>query len=191
MSVVCAARKKSVIAISCDTQSNFGSINVSAKHMRNSNKLYSVNRSIIGIVGWHAVSDMVQHLISYEKKLFKLNSRMEIFSTLIRLHEKMKNNYFIETREDDDQPVESSQLDALIVNKYGLFEISSYREVNEYETFWAIGSGKRMALGAMHALYESKATAKEIVEAGVKAAAEYDDGCGLPLNTKTLRIGKK
>ena len=190
MSIVCAARKNSVIAISSDTQSNFGSIKVSAKHMRNSNKLYSVNNSVIGIVGWHAVSDMVQHLISNEKKLFQLNSRMEIFSTLIRLHEKMKNNYFIETREDDDQPVESSQLDALIVNKHGLFEISSYREVNEYETFWAIGSGKKIALGAMHALYESTATAKEIVEAGVKAAAEYDDGCGLPLNTRTLNIEK-
>ena len=76
------------------------------------------------------------------------------------------------------------------MNKHGLFEISSYREVNEYKTFWAIGSGKRIALGAMHALYESKATAKQIVEAGVRAAAEYDDGCGLPLNTRTLRIGK-
>ena len=110
MSIVCAARKNGNIAISSDTQSNFGSINVSAKHMQSSNKLYSVNQSIIGIVGWHAVSDMVQHLISNEKKLFLFANRMEIFSTLIKLHEKMKNNYFIETKEDDDQPVESSQL---------------------------------------------------------------------------------
>jgi len=191
MSIISAALKNGVIAISCDTQSNFGSINVSAKHMKNSNKLYSVNSSIIGIVGWHAISDMVEHLITHEKKLFQLNSRMDIFSTLIKLHEKMKDDYFIETKEDEDQPVESSQLDALIVNKQGIFEISSYREVNEYKTFWAIGSGRQMALGAMHALYETKATAKQIAEAGVKAAAEYDENCGLPLKTRTLTVSKK
>ena len=190
MSIVCAVKKEGIIAISSDTQSTFGSITVSAKHMKNSNKLFSVKKSVIGIVGWSAISDMMQHLIDTEKKLFKLKNRMEIFSTLIKLHEKMKDDYFIETNENDDQPVESNQLDALIVNKYGLFEIGSYREVNEYNTYCAIGSGKRFALGAMHALYDSKATAKQIVQAGVMAATEFDDGCGLPINTKTLRIGK-
>lgn len=189
MSIVCAAKKNGVIAISSDTQSSFGSLAVSTKHMKSSNKLYPVNGSIIGIVGWHAISDMVQHLILNEKKMFQLNNRMEIFSTLIALHGKMKSDYFLETDDDeDDQPVESNQLDALIVNKHGLFEISRYREVNEYHTFWAIGSGRRLALGAMHALYETKATAKQIVEAGVAAAAEFDDGCGLPITTKTLKL---
>ena len=190
MSIVCAAMKNGVIAISCDTQSNFGSINVTSRHIQNSNKLYSVNKSIIGIVGWHAIADMFEHLIKNEKKLFQLDTRMNIYSTLIKLHEKMKDDYFIETREDEDQPVESSQLDALIINQQGIFEISSYREVNQYKTFWGIGSGRSVALGAMHALYETKATAKQIVEAGVKAAAEFNDGCGLPLKTRTLKIKK-
>jgi ATP-dependent protease HslVU (ClpYQ) peptidase subunit len=189
MSIICAAKKNGIIAISSDTQSNFGSLAVSAKHMKSSGKLYPVNQSIMGVVGWHAISDILQHLILTEEKLFQLNSKMEIFSTLISLHKKMKENYFLETKEDDDdQPVESNQLDALIVNKQGLFEISSYREVNEYNTFWAIGSGWRLALGAMHALYETEATAKTIVEAGAAAAAEYDDACGLPLHTLTLKL---
>jgi len=191
MSIVCATIKNGVGAISSDTQSNFGSITVSAKHMRNSSKLYSINKSVMGIVGWSAVSDMMEHLITHDKKIFQLNNRMDIFSTLLKLHVKMKDDYHIETKEDDDQPVESSQLDALIINKYGLFEIGSYRDVNEYNTYWAIGSGRRLAMGAMHALYETKATAKEIVEAGVKAAIEFDDGCGLPLETKTLSIEEK
>ena len=176
------------MSVVCAVKSNFGSIAVSAKQMTNSNKLYPVNQSVIGIVGWHAISAMVEHLITTEKKLFKLDNRLEIFSTLLTLHEKMKDDYFIETKENDDQPVESNQLDALIINKHGLFQIGSYREVNEYNTFWAIGSGKRFALGAMHALYGTKATAKNIAEAGVKAAAEYDDGCSLPMNTKILKI---
>jgi len=190
MTIICAVRKNDEIAISCDTQSNYGSLQVSSKYIKNSNKLYSVNNSILGIAGWCAVSDMVEHLIKHEKKMFKLNNRMEIFSTLMLLHKKMKDDYFIETREEDDQPVESSQLDALIINENGVFGIGSYREVNQYNKYWAMGSGKRLALGAMHALYDSNITAKEIVEAGVRAAAEYDDGCGLPLKTKVIKIRK-
>ncbi|MES9902040.1 MAG: hypothetical protein ABW168_05070 [Sedimenticola sp.] len=188
MSIVCAVKKNNEIAISCDTQTNFGSLKVSSKHMVNSNKLYSINKSIIGIVGWSAISDMVEHLLKNDKKLFQLNDRMEIFSTLISLHEKMKDDYFIETQEDDDQPVESNQLDALIVNNNGLFKIGSYREVSEYNTFCAIGSGRRLALGAIHSLYEMKLSAKQIAEAGVKAATEFDDGCGLPLKTRVLKL---
>ena len=188
MTIICSAMKEDEIAISCDTQTNFGSLKVSSKYLKNSNKLYSVNNSIMGVVGWSAISDMIEHLIKHNKKMFKLNSRMEIFSTLMLLHEKMKDDYFIETKEDDDQPVESSQLDALIINENGWFGIGSYREVNEYHKFWAMGSGKRIALGAMHALYDRKVTAKELVEAGVRAAAEYDDGCGLPLKTKVIKL---
>ena len=188
MSIICAAIKDGNIAISSDTQSNFGSLTVSSSHNKNSNKLYSVKKSIIGIVGYYAVSDIIEHLILTEKKIFKLNNKMEIYSTLLEMQNKMKEKYFIETREDDDQPVESNQLDALIINKHGLFAISSYREVDEFKTFWAIGSGKRLALGAMHALYGTDASAKEIVEAGVTAAAEFDDGCALPLNTKTMAM---
>lgn len=190
MSIVCAAIKNGTVAISSDSQASFGALNVSAKHMRNSSKLFAVNRSVMGIVGWHAISDMVEHLILHEKKLFQLNSRMEIYSTLLTLHEKMKEKYFIDTSEDDDQPVESNQLDAMIVNKHGLFQISSYREVNEYQTYWAIGSGRNIALGAMHVMYGTKASAKAVVEAGVKAAAEYDEDCGLPLRTRTIKMAR-
>jgi len=183
--------KNGIVAISSDTQTNYGSLKVSAKHFRNIRKMFPINKSVMGIVGWVAISDMMEYLFLNEKKLFELNSRMEIYGTLLRLHEKMKEEFFIETKEDDEQPVESSQLDALIVNKHGIFEISSYREVNEYSTFWAIGSGRRLGLGAMHALYDSKASAKEIVEAGVRASAEFDDSCGLPLKTRTINLVKK
>ena len=188
MSVICAAIKDKEVAIACDTQSNFGSLCVPSRHHVNSGKLYSVNGSIIGIVGWHAISNMIEHLIKYNKKEFVLNDRMSILTTLITLHEKMKDDYYLETREDEDQPVESNQLDALIINKHGLFQIGTYREVNEFKTFWAIGSGNKLGIGAMHAVYNSGYTAREIAETGVKAAAEFDDGCGLPLKSKSIKL---
>jgi len=115
---------------------------------------------------------------------------MEIFSTLLSLHKEMKKTYFLDTNENEDQPVESNQLDLIIINKNGLFSAASYREVNQYHTFWAIGSGKRIALGAMHALYDLNLSAKEIAEAGVKAASEFDDGCSLPLETELISINQ-
>ena len=188
MSIVCGAIKNGEVAIACDTQSNFGSLKVSSKHMANHSKLFSVNDSIIGIVGWHAVIIVIEHLIRHEKELFRLSNRIEIFDTLLKLHDKMKTAYFIETSEDDDQPVQSNQLDGLIINKNGLFQIGSYREVNQFKTYWAMGSGKRLALGAMHALYKNRFTAKQIVEAGVMAACEYDDGCSGPTKSRVLKL---
>lgn len=187
MSIVCAVKKNHEIAISADSLTTYGSLRASARHLKNSGKLYRVNGSVIGLVGWSAISDIVEHLILQDKKMFRLDGRMEIMSTLLALHERMKDDYYLKTFEDRDQPVESIQLQALVANRNGLFEINSYREVNEYLTFWAMGSGKRIALGAMHALYEHDVSARTIAEAGVRAATEFDDACGLPLKSRVIR----
>ena len=122
-----------------------------------------------------------------EPDAFKLSNRHEIYDSFLRLQETLKDHYFILPKDDNsDQPVESNQLTAMIVNKNGIFEVGSYREVTEFKTFWAIGSGRRFALGAMHALYEKNVSARTIVEAGVAAAAEFDDGCSAPINSHLM-----
>ncbi len=190
MSIVCAVKKSNEIAISADSLLSYGSLQASSRHLKNSGKLYRVNGSVIGLVGWNAISGIVEHLILRDKKIFRLGGRMEIMSTLLDLHERMKDDYYLRTSESRDQPVESIQLQGLVVNKHGLFEINSYREVNEYLTFWAMGSGRRLALGAMHALYDREMSARAIAEAGVRAAAEFDDGCELPLKSRVIRESK-
>ena len=190
MSVICAAQKDGIIAIAGDSQLNFGSLTVSPKHLKHSEKFVTIGNNIIGIVGWTAISTIIEHLAITDKKIFNLKNRQEIFSTLLKLQEKLKDDFYIETNEDDDQPVESNQLDAIIINRNGIFEIGSYREVYEYNNFWAIGSGRKFSLGAMNALYESKATAEDIVKAGVEAAIEFDDSCGAPITVRTLDLAK-
>ena len=183
MSIVSAARKNDEIAISADSQLSYGSLNVSATHLKNSSKLFEVNDSVLGIVGWCAITSIVEYLVENDPEVFRLRGRMEIMSTALKLHELMKDSFFLETHESRDQPVESMQLRALVINSLGLFEINSYREINEFGDYWAIGSGNRLALGAMHALYDGASGAQEIAEAGVRAAAEFDENCGLPLNS--------
>lgn len=188
MTVITAAIKHGKVSISSDSQLNFGSLKVHANYIKDRKKLFPVNNGVIGVTGWSATSQILEYLIQTNPKNLKLGSRWEIFETLLSLQEELKDHYFIETREDRDQPVESNQLDGLIINANGIFQFGSYREVHQYEQFWAVGSGRRFALGAMHALYETDATAQQISEAGVKAGAEFDDGCNLPLKTYVLDL---
>ena len=102
-----------------------------------------------------------------------------------------KDNYYLETYEDSSQPVESLQLDALVINKFGIFEIGSYRDVNQFSRFWAVGSGSRYSLGAMEALYGKTVDAKELVEAGVNAAAKFDKHCSLPATSEVMKLSVK
>lgn len=187
VSIVCAAIKNGQVAIASDSQVNFGSTIVSAPDLVDAEKIIRINDSYVGLVGWKAISDAIEHLSLQEPEAFELHSRLDIFATLQWLHQQLKDNYFIEVKEnDDEQPVESSQLDGLVINAAGIFELSSYREVNQYSRYWAVGSGRPFGLGAMHALYDTSATAVELVTRGVEAAIAYDEGCGGPVDVHVL-----
>lgn len=190
MSIVCAAKKGNEIAIASDSQINFGSLKVRAEYIANHQKIFRYEDGLIGVVGWNAVSDIMKHALKKYRDKMSFNSRLEIFNSMLQLHNIMKDEYYIETKEDEDQPVESSQVQMLIINSAGIFEVSSYREVNEFSSFWAIGSGSRLALGAMHGVYDEKESAVDIVTAGVQAAMAFDDGCGKPLISDRIIIKK-
>jgi ATP-dependent HslUV protease subunit HslV len=90
----------------------------------------------------------------------RLGSRDEVFDTFLKLHPKLKERFFLNTKEHDSDPYESSQFTIVIANPHGIFGVESYREVFEFERFWAIGSGRRFALGAMHAVYDGQDRAR-------------------------------
>jgi len=188
MSIVCAAIKNNQVAIAADTQLSFGCLNVGASDLKNCTKLYRVNNSIVGTVGWKAMSTMLEVIIDQKSELFNLGNRIDIYTSLMRLHHVMKTHYFLETGGGDSQPVESMQLQALIINNSGIYEISRYREVNQYKRFWAIGSGQEYSLGAMEVLFDSGKNAQQLVEAGVIAAAKFDDGCSLPATSQMMPL---
>jgi len=71
-----------------------------------------------------------------------------VFETFRKLHPILKEQHFLNPKEEEDDPYESTQITALIANKYGIFGIYSMREVFEYNRFWAAGSGREFALGA-------------------------------------------
>ena len=121
---------------------------------------------------------------------FDLRDRLRIFESFRELHAELKEHYFLNPKEGDDEntPYESSRIDALIAHPGGIFGVYALREVYEYRRFWAIGSGAEYALGAMHARY-ADGDAESVARAGVEAGAEFDTGSGLPVSSQCFELG--
>ncbi len=190
MSIIVAVKKNGRAAMAADTAESDGSLVISARYLVNHSKIVKYKRFYIGIAGWAATADIFEALLRKHGKSVCFDSREQIFESSLAIHKLLKAHYFLETNEDKEQPVESSQLSLLIGGPSGLFELESYRSVTEYTRFWAIGSGKTVALGAMHALFDRFDDPSDIARAAVEAACEFDDACALPLEVQSFKVAK-
>ena len=116
------------------------------------------------------------------------SGRLAIFETFRRLHPILKEQHFLNPKEEEDDPYESTQVTALVANARGIFGVYSMREVFEYTRYWAAGSGREFALGAMHALYPRLKTAEAVARAGMAAGTEFDKNSALPMTLYTLAV---
>jgi ATP-dependent protease HslVU (ClpYQ) peptidase subunit len=122
------------------------------------------------------------------KEQLMLGSKDEVFDTFTKLHPLLKEAFFLQTKEDDNDPYESSQYSAVIANATGIYGLYSYREVFEFKEFWGIGSGRAFALGAMYAAWDKSRTAREIASLGVHAGCEFDKNSAGPVEVYTLKL---
>ena len=184
------ARKGGQLAIASDSLVTFGEMRLPPGYEAN-DKMFALGTSIIGAVGSTAHMPVLrQALAALAPDELQLHSRDGLFDTFLRLHPKLKDRYFLNTKEHDSDPYESSQYSILIANSHGIFGVESYREVFEFERFWAIGSGRRFALGAMHAAFDKAKSAREIAEAGVLAGCEFDTSSGGAVRMHTFKLKK-
>jgi ATP-dependent protease HslVU (ClpYQ) peptidase subunit len=165
--------------MAADSLVTFGDTRLSQAYEAN-DKIVQVGDSYISLAGTTAHFPVMKKLLTDMGEECKLSSREEVFETFTRVHQILKEKYFLNTKEEEDDPYESSQITTLIANPYGIFGVYSYREVFSFDRFWAIGSGKTFALGAMYAAYEKLDSAHAIAELGVQAGAEFDKSSSLP-----------
>ena len=188
MTTVVVARKGNTVAIAADTLVTFGDTRLGHGYEANL-KVFEVGDSWIGMAGTTAHFPVVRRaLASLPPEELKLHSRDQVFETFLKLHPKLKENFFLNSKEEDADPYESSQFTALIANHAGIFGIYSYREVFEFDRFWGIGTGRAFALGAMYASYDKAKTAREVVETGVRAGCEFDKNSSGPFHVHTLKL---
>ncbi len=179
MTTCLVVKKNNEIAIASDSLVTFGDTRLSHAYEEN-NKIFQLGESYLAFAGTAAHFPVMRKLLTGMGEECKLNNRDEVFETFSRVHEILKEKYFLNTKEEEDDPYESSQLTTLVANPYGIFGVYSYREVFCFDRFWSIGSGRHFALGAMYAIYDRVATAKEVAEIGVQAGAEFDKSTAGP-----------
>jgi ATP-dependent protease HslVU (ClpYQ) peptidase subunit len=191
LSTLVVARKGTQLAIASDSLVTFGETRLPHGYEANA-KMFTVGGAWIGAVGSTAHMPVLrQALGTLPPDELQLGSRDAVFDTFLRLHPRLKEKFFLNSKEHDSDPYESSQFSILIANPHGIFGVESYREVFEFERFWAIGSGRRFALGAMHAVYAKARSAREVAEAGVLGGCEFDTSSAGPVRVHTFKCLSK
>jgi ATP-dependent protease HslVU (ClpYQ) peptidase subunit len=175
MSTIIVVRKGTHACIAADSMTTWGG------HIRERNgyevsneKIFPYHDSYIGMVGFAGHQMVLRSYLSGLKERADLSSAETIFEFWRKMHRELKDQYFVNPRDDKDDPYESSRILALICNPYGIFYITDMRSVTNFSKFWAIGSGQEYALGALYANYDRYAHPLDIAKASLAAACEFD-----------------
>lgn len=190
MTTIVAVKKNGMAAIAADSLTTFGDTRLGRQYKGEHDKILEIGGSWIGLCGSSAHHLVLSALLPKLEDI-KLGSRMEVYETFRRLHPVLKEQGYLNPKEDEDDPYESSQITALIVNSSGIYGVYSYREVFDYDRFWGIGSGRNFALGAMFAAYDRCKTAADVAKIGVMAGAEFDTATQGPIVLHTVKLARK
>ena len=191
MTTVVVVRQGGMVAIAADSLVTFGDTRLPHGYEANE-KLFKVGDSWIGMAGTVAHFPVLRRALNaLPPDELKLHSRDEVFDTFLKLHPKLKENFFMNAKEEDADPYESMQFTAVIANPAGIFGVYSYREVFEFDRFWGIGTGRAFALGAMHAACDRTKTARELAEIGLRAGCEFDKNSAGPVRVHTIKLKTK
>jgi ATP-dependent protease HslVU (ClpYQ) peptidase subunit len=194
MTTLVVVKKAGQAVIATDALITFGDTRLSGRFESNS-KVFKVDTpagpSYVGMAGTVAHFPVLRKaMVALPRDQLTLGSKDEVFDTFTRLHPVLKETFFLQTKEDDNDPYESSQFSVLIANASGIYGLYSYREVFEFKEFWGIGSGRSFALGAMHATWGKAKSAREVALAGVHAGCEFDKNSGGPVEVFTIKLKK-
>jgi ATP-dependent HslUV protease, peptidase subunit HslV len=191
MTTLVVVKKNDQLVIAGDALTTFGDMRLPAAYDSSYDKIVQYQDTYIGLCGSAAHQLVFHNLLTHHKKELDFSGKAAIFETFRLLHPILKEKHFLNPKEEEDDPYESSHLSALIANPRGIFGVYSMREVFEFQRFWAAGSGHEFALGAMHALYDNDAMdAKTIAEAGILAGTTFDRNSDLPMTLYSTTLAQ-
>jgi ATP-dependent HslUV protease subunit HslV len=187
MTTIVVVRKGDDAIIASDSLTTFGTTRLAPAYDRSPQKIATYRDSFIGVAG-SAAHQLVLESLLVRNPTLDFHGRAAIYETFRKIHPLLKDEAFLNPKEEDDDPYESSQMTVMIANPSGIFAVYSMREVFEFDRFWAIGSGRDFALGAMYSLFDTAQSAAAIAEAGVIAGAEFDTGSALPVHLHEVKL---
>jgi ATP-dependent HslUV protease, peptidase subunit HslV len=187
MTTIVLVRKGDSAVIAADSLTTFGTTRLAPAYDRSPEKVVAYRDSFIGVAGSAAHQLVLENILARNPNL-DLHGKAAVYESFRRLHPILKDEAFLNPKEEEDDPYESSQMTAMIANASGIFAVYSMREVFEFDRFWAIGSGRDFALGAMWAAYSKSKTAAAVAQVGVLAGAEFDTGTSEPVVLHEVKL---
>ena len=187
MTTIVVVRKGGNAVIAADSLTTFGTTRLAPAYDRHPQKITTYGDSFLGVAGSAAHQLVLENLLVRTPNL-GFHGKAAIYDSFRKLHPLLKDEAFLNPKEEEDDPYESSQMTVMIANPSGIFAVYSMREVFEFDRFWAIGSGRDFALGAMYTIYEKTPTVAAIAEAGVLAGAEFDTGTAAPITVHEVTL---
>ena len=188
MSTIVVAQKNGRVCIGADTLSCLGSLRQKAHHVVNKTKMAKIGDTYFGLTGTSASLVVLQSYFANPERPRDFSSTENIFETFRYAHQTLKGEYFMAAAPDKDDEYETTQFYGLAANPHGIFAIYSFRSAQQFHKFWAAGSGRDYALGAMQAVHDQAETAEEIVRAGLDAAAEFDSSTAGPYEIHNIDL---
>lgn len=188
MSTIVVTQKNGVACIGADTLSCLGSLRQRANHIVNKTKITKIGDTFIGLTGTSASLVVMNSYFSNPERPRDFSSCEAIFETFRHAHAWLKVEYFMAAMPDKGEEYETTQFYGLAANEHGIFALYSYRSAQQFHQFWAAGSGRDFALGAMKAAYDSGKTAEEIARIGLEAAAEFDSATSAPFELHSVPL---
>ena len=187
MTTIVVVRKGAGAVIAADSLTTFGTTRLAPAYDRHPEKITKYADSFIGVAGSAAHQLVLENVLARTPNL-DFNGKAAIYESFRKLHPVLKDEAFLNPKEEEDDPYESSQMTVMLANPSGIFAVYSMREVFEFDRFWAIGSGRDFALGAMYSVYPKAKSAAAVAEAGVVAGAEFDTGTSLPIHLHEVKL---
>ncbi len=188
MSTVVVVTKNNQSCIAADSLTSFGDTRQPGEYIADADKIIHGDGFYMGIVGSAAHQLVLQSLFRRHPDKINFSDRLSIFETLNAIHPILKEEYFLNSKDEEEDPYESSRYDSLLMTPQGIFGLYSLREVDQYTRYWAVGSGAEYALGAMYSVYGRLDSAAAIARAGIEAGAQFDNSSALPMTSYTLDI---
>lgn len=188
MSTIVVAQKNGVACIGADTMSSLGSLRQKANHVVNKTKIAKIGDTFIGLTGTSTSLVVMNSYFANPERPRDFSSTAAIFETFRHAHHWMKAEYFMSTMPDKGEEYETTQFYGLMANPHGIFALYSYRSAQQFHNFWAAGSGRDFALGAMQTVYQHYDDVTDIVKAGLYASAEFDSATAGPFEIYTCPL---
>ena len=189
MTTIAVVRKNGYAAIAADTMTKWGTGKETAQYIVNHGKIFRIGDTYFGATGNATFQAILRDYFARPRVYARFDTALEIFKTWQKLHAVLKRDYYLVPGHGEDDAIESSRMDVLIVNARGIFGVAAHRTVQEFSKFYAFGSGGDIAMGAMYAVYdEPQRSAEDIARLSIDAAAEFDDSTGAPVMSHAVKL---